>query len=57
MIEIINGEKGYTSGTNTRKTNFPTQSTLDRGVVFHFCYDNRGPDGRDIQAGLTDRMV
>jgi hypothetical protein len=24
---------------------------------FYFRCDNRGPDGRDVQAGLTDRMV
>jgi hypothetical protein len=31
---------------------FPTQSTLDGG--FFSCCDNGSPDGRDVQAGLTD---
>jgi hypothetical protein len=33
MIENITGEKKTAYGTNKRKTNFPTQSTLDRFVV------------------------
>jgi hypothetical protein len=34
-IEIITGERRNSLyGTNTGKTNFPTQSTLDEVVVF-----------------------
>jgi hypothetical protein len=39
------------------KTNFPTQSTLDRVLVFVFCCNTWSPDGRDAQAELTHRMV
>jgi hypothetical protein len=44
-------------GTNTRKTNFPTQFTLDGVVVFYFCCHSGGPDGRNVQIGLTEQMV
>jgi hypothetical protein len=30
---------------------------VDGVVDFDFCCDNGSPDGRDVQAGLTDRKV
>jgi hypothetical protein len=30
---------------------------MDRVVFFYFCCDNVSPDGRDVQDGLTGRMV
>jgi hypothetical protein len=40
-----------------QNTNFPIQSTLDGVLVSDLCCNNGGPNGRDVQAGLTDRMV
>jgi hypothetical protein len=56
-IDVITRETNSAYGTNTKNTNFPTLSTLDGVVVFYFYCDNRSPDGRDVQAGLTDQMV
>jgi hypothetical protein len=36
---------------------FPLNLHLTGFSFFDFCYDNRGPDERDVQGGLTDRMV
>jgi hypothetical protein len=56
-IEIIAEEMKFSVWYKHKKNNFPTQSTLDGVVVSDFCCDNGSPDGRDVQAGLTDRMV
>jgi hypothetical protein len=37
------------------KQNFPLNLHLMELYFFYFYYDNRGPDGRDVQTGLTDR--
>jgi hypothetical protein len=36
---------------------FPINLHLTEFQYFYFCCDNGSRDGRDIQAGLTDRMV
>jgi hypothetical protein len=36
---------------------FPLNSILDGVVAFYLCCDDGSPDGRDVQAGLADRMV
>jgi hypothetical protein len=56
-IEVITGKTNSPYSTNTKKTNFHIQSTLGGVVVFYFCCDNGSPDMRDVQAGLTDRIV
>jgi hypothetical protein len=56
-MEVITGETNSPYGTNTRNTNIPTKSTLNGVVVFYFCCTNGSPHGRDVQAGLSDRMV
>jgi hypothetical protein len=45
-------------GTNTRKTIFfPLKLHLTALQSPDLCCDNGGSDGRDVQTGLTDRMV
>jgi hypothetical protein len=53
-VEVITGERNSSHGINT---NLPTQSTLDGVEDFYFCCNNVSPDGIDVQAGLTGRMV
>jgi hypothetical protein len=49
-IEIITEENKYSLRYQ--------HTTLDGVVVlFYLCCDNGSPDGRDVQAGLIDRMV
>jgi hypothetical protein len=51
MIEVITGETNSPYGTNTRKTNVPTQSTLNE--VFPSAVITEVQMGK---TGLTDRM-
>jgi hypothetical protein len=44
-------------GTNIRKQIFPLNLHWTELQFPDFCCDNGSPDGRDVQAGLTDRMV
>jgi hypothetical protein len=55
--EVITGEIYSLYTTNIKNTNFPNQSTLDRVVALRFCCDHGGPYGRDVETGLTDRVV
>jgi hypothetical protein len=57
-IEDITGEINSVYGTNIR-TQFSHLIYTGRVVYsfFDFCYDNESPNGRDVQAELTARMV
>jgi hypothetical protein len=39
------------------KLNFPLNLHLTELWFIDFCCDNRGPDGRDVQTALSDRML
>jgi hypothetical protein len=41
----------------TQEKQFSPLSLHWTELFFDFCCDNGSPDGREVQAGLTDRMV
>jgi hypothetical protein len=56
-IEIITREIKYSGWYQHKKNTFSNSIYTGRRCSFYFCCDNGSPDGRDVQAGLTDRMV
>jgi hypothetical protein len=54
---IIIGESKFYLWYQHKKKNFPFNLNWTELQFFYFCCDNGSPDGRDVQAGMTDRMV